>query len=153
MNASMDLDRSTRNPALSRALEQLAKTGSDAAKDAVLEEIQRATYLIAVAREGALASNDTATGADGAALPQQSELQILTAEQDDLQFLPLFTDWQEIADYTNLDVQGLVMPAGDAWRFALADGNYDGVVINPAGDALPLGKPLLEFLARAASAS
>lgn len=150
MNAAMDRDRSTVNPALSRALENLAKDPSSGpAQDAVLAELPLATFLVAVALEESAREGEAGQEgkeADGA--PQASELQILTAEQDDLQFLPLFTDWQEIADYTDLDVKGLVMTARDAWAFALEDGAYDGVVINPAGNALPLGKPLLEFLAR-----
>ena len=142
MKASMDLERKIENPALVEALEKMAADPTDAAKDAVLAEIQRATYLVAVVGEGEAAAPPEG---DGAALLEQ-ELEILTAEQDDLHFLPLFTDWQAIADYTDMTIHGLVMPARDAWSFALQDGGYDGVVINPAGNALPLGKPLLEFL-------
>lgn len=146
MKASMDRNRSTENPALARALERLANDpASDAAKDVVLAELRLATFLIAVTAEEAREGGEDTEG-DGAA-PQASELQILTAEQDDLQYLPLFTDWQEIAGFTDLEVQGLIMAARDVWAFALEDG-YDGVVINPNGNALPLGKPLLEFLSR-----
>ena len=41
----------------------------------------------------------------------------------------------------------MVLPAKDAWQFALQGLTYDGVVINPAHNALPLARPMVEYLA------
>jgi hypothetical protein len=76
---------------------------------------------------------------------------VLSAGKDGKNYLVLFTDWKALQLYTNQKVSGRVLPSKDAWAFALQGKTYDGVVINPAHNALPLERPMLEFLAREAT--
>jgi hypothetical protein len=148
VEASIDLTQSIENPDLVRALERLAADTSDAAKDEVVAQLQRATFLMVILKD----ELETPEENQGPVVfDKGSRIQILTAESDDGNvFLPLFTDWQAIRDYTEDPVNGLIMPAKDAWAFALHDEIYEGVVINPAGEPLPLGRPMVEFLLAAA---
>lgn len=141
-----DLSQPVENPALVDAIERMASDNSDAAKDAVLAEIQRATYLLAVVADETMIEPGEEDG-EGT-IAKGKEIEFVIAESDGLQFLPLFTDWKAIADYTGeMAVDGMVMSADEAWKFALQeDAAYDGAVINPGGNALPLGRPMLEFL-------
>lgn len=133
------------NPALSRALERLATDTSSEAKEEVLTEIQRATYLVAILTDGADMEPTEVPGE--VIFKKGTQIQVLEAESDGLSFLALFTDRGEIAEYTDVKVTAMILPAAEAWAFALQDGaSYDGAVINPAGHPLPLGRPLLEFL-------
>ena len=61
--------------------------------------------------------------------------------------LPLFTDWDALRQWTDEPVSGLVMPAAEAWAFALTDETYTGVVVNPATDGLVFGPAALAQLA------
>jgi hypothetical protein len=146
VQASIDLTKAIENPDLVRALARLATDTSDAAKDEVVAQLQRATFLVAIL------GDETEIPEDGQVVFQKgSRIQILTAESDDgSTFLPLFTDWRAIRDYVDDPVNGMVMPAKNAWAFALHDKLYEGVVINPVGDTLPLGRPMVEFLLAAA---
>lgn len=144
MDAQRDLTQPVENPALLRALARLLSDPTEAAKDEVVSELRQATYLVA------MISDELEIPADHhgqTVFGEGSEIQVLIAETDDgVAFLPLFTDWQAIGDYTDEKVNAIVMPAAEAWAFALHDEVYQGAVINPAGDALPLGRPMLEFL-------
>ena len=77
-----------------------------------------------------------------------SKFGVLSAGKDGKNFLVLFTDWRALRAHTKLEVTGWVLPAKDAWSFALQGTTYDGVVINPAHNALPLARPMLEYLSR-----
>jgi hypothetical protein len=44
----------------------------------------------------------------------------------------------------------MIMPASEAWDFALRD--YDGAVVNPGSHSLQLGRDQLEELRRASAA-
>ena len=70
-------------------------------------------------------------------------------------YLLLFTDWDAIRAYTKEDVTAIVLPAKDAWSFfstTLAATN-EGIVINPAHNALPLRKPMISYFTAASRKS
>ncbi len=141
---SLDLKQEIKNPDLVRALERLVTDTSIAAKNELLKHLQGATFLVAVLSES-LKFHEKEEGKT--ILARGSHLDVLTAENEEgLTFLPLFTDWQQLNEYTDLGVSGWVLPAQEAWAFAMQDPNCEGAVINPAGNPLPIGKPMLEFL-------
>ena len=62
-------------------------------------------------------------------------------------YLPIFTDWQEIAKFTKEPVNTLVMPAEDLWGFVLNQKSFHGAVLNPADKkALPLDRAMIQSL-------
>ncbi len=111
----------------------------------MLTEIQRATYLVAILTEGAEMERSEIPGE--VIFKKGTQIQVLEAESDGMSYLALFTDRSQITDYTDVKVTAMILPAAEAWAFALQDhAGYDGAVINPAGDPLPLSLPLLQFL-------
>ncbi len=140
----VDLNTPVENPALVAALARVAAENTDDAKDALLAEIQQANYLAAMLTEGLSRSAGDQPGQ--VTIEQGSKLGVLCAESEGRNFLVLFSDWAAIKAYTDLKVSGWVLPARDAWALALQGETYDGVVINPAHNALPMERPLLEFL-------
>ena len=140
----VDLNQSVENPALVAAMERVARENSNSAKDALLRELQHANY-IAVMFADDLKARESSPGQ--VTIEKGSKFGVLYAERDGKTYLVLFTDWQALYAYTQLKVSGWILPAKDAWRFALQGSTYDGVVINPAHNALPLARPMIEYLA------
>lgn len=141
----INLNQAIENPALVAAMSRVAKDGSDSAKDALLQELRRANYLAAMFADG-MKTQEKSPGVKEVA--KGSKFGVLSAGKDGKNYLVLFTDWQALRSYTQLEVSGWVLPAKDAWTFALQGATYDGVVINPAHNALPLARPMLEYLAK-----
>jgi len=139
----VDLNKPVENPALVQAMERVASDGSDQAKDALLTELRRANFLAAILTDE---MKTTSTEPGLTTIEKGSRIKFLAAGKDSKQYLPLFSDWQAIRAYTDLNVSALVLPAVDAWSFALQGDTYQGVVINPAHNALPLERPMLQFL-------
>lgn len=141
----VNLNQAVDNPALVAAMERVARENSDASKDGLLRELQHANYLAAMfadglkAREKSLGQIEIAKG---------SKFGVLSAGKDGKNYLVLFTDWQALRAYTQGQVSGWVLPAKDAWQFALQGSAYDGIVINPAHNALPLTRPMVEYLSK-----
>lgn len=146
LKAPVDMNKPVENPALVTAIQRVATDGSNTAKDQLLFELQRANYLAAMLDVGLKKSPSSKVGET--TIQKGSTFGVLSAGKAGKNYLVLFTDWKALQLYTNQKVSGWVLPSKDAWAFALQGKTYDGVVINPAHNALPLERPMLEFLAR-----
>ncbi len=145
VKSPVDLNQPVENPALVAAMDRVAREPSDSSKDALLKELQQANYLAAMLTDGM----KTSTNSLGqVTIEKGSKFGVLTAGKDGKNFLVLFTDWRALRAYTQLEVSGWVLPAKDAWLFALEGNSYEGVVINPSHNALPLARPMLEYLSK-----
>lgn len=136
------------NPNLVAAMERVAQENSDEAKDELLLQLQKANFLAAVFTEGLNVSEGEESGQS--TIEEGSTFSVMSAENAGKQFLVLFTDWRALGQYTEQKVSGWVLPSIDAWSFALQSDTYDGLVINPAHNALPLERPMIEYLAHQA---
>jgi len=145
----MDLNTAVENPSLVHAMNRVVAEDSAAAKDLLLLELQRANYLAAMLPDGNNKSLGIKPGQT--TLNKGTRFGVLSAGKNGKNYLVLFSDWKALKAYTKLEVTGWVLPARDAWSFALQGSTYDGVVINPAHNALPLERPMLEFLSRNAA--
>lgn len=143
-HSSVDLNRPVTNPALMQAMSRVAKDGSDASKDALLAELQRANYLVAIYSDRLSPGQKQRDGL--MLIPKGRQMDVITAGKDGKHYLLLFTDWEALSAYTDKAVSVWVLPARDAWDFVLQDKTFDGVVINPAHNALPLQRPMVEYL-------
>ncbi len=140
----LDLDKAVENPALVRAMDQVAKDNSAEARDQLVGELQQAEFLAALLPDD---GKTPFTGPPGAVVMSKgTQFDVLAAGKDGKTFLLLFTDWAQLRMYSNKNVTGWVLPASDAWAFGLQKG-FDGVVINPAHNALPLRREMVEYLA------
>lgn len=140
---SFDLNQPITNPDLVAALDALMQADTAATRQQVAVQLDWAIYLVAIL-------DDELRPTPGDA-PEQVMLQagsrfgVLTADDGaGGQLLPIFTDWEAVRSWAARPVSALVMPAGDAWQFAVA-GSYTGVLVNPAGQAVFLP---LEVVAR-----
>lgn len=151
--AKLDLNTPVANAALSLAMERLARDTSDAAKDGLLIELNKANYLaLSVGKDlsGAIASPQ-----GQAMLPAGARFDLVLAGKQGKNYLVLFTDWEAIRAYTKEDVTAIVLPAREAWSFfsTTLAATCEGIVINPAHNALPLRKPMISYLTAAARKS
>ena len=145
----LDLNKPVANAELSLAMDRLTHDNSDAAKDALLIELNKANYLALSVGKGL--SEGIASSNGQALLPAGARFELLMAGKQGKNYLLLFTDWDAIRAYTKEDVTAIVLPAKDAWSFfstTLAATN-EGIVINPAHNALPLRKPMISYLTAA----
>jgi hypothetical protein len=141
--SGLDLNRPVENPALLQAINAVVADPSDSTKDRLLLELNRAIYI------AAMLTDDLKRKALEPGLVEiqaGSRFEVLCAAKGGKKFILLFTDWHALKAYSDLQVSGWVLPAKDAWSFALEGSTYDGVVINPAHNALPLERPMLQFL-------
>lgn len=151
--AKLDLNKPVVNAGLSLAMDRLTHDNSDAAKDALLLELNKANYLAVSVGKGL--SEGMASSNGQALLPTGARFDLLMAGKQGKNYLLLFTDWDAIRAYTKEDVTAIVLPAKDAWSFfstTLAATN-EGIVINPAHNALPLRKPMISYLTAASRKS
>lgn len=146
VSSPVDLDKSVENTALVAAMERVARENSDSAKDELLRELQHANYLAAMFADG-LKTREKSPGQ--IEIAKGSNFGVLTAGKDGKNYLVLFTDWPALRAYTQWEVSGWLLPAKEAWQIALQGSTYDGVVINPAHNALPLARPMVEYLSKA----
>ena len=151
--AKLDLNKAVVNTGLSLAMDRLTRDNSDAAKDALLLELNKANYLAVSVGKGL--SEGIASSNGQALLPAGARFDLLMAGKQGKNYLLLFTDWDAIRAYTKEDVTAIVLPAKDAWPFfsSMFGATYEGIVINPAHNALPLRKPMIAYLAAASRKS
>ncbi len=141
--SSIDVNNAVENPALVAAMDRVAHEGSDEAKDELLKQLLHANYLAAMFADGLKVSS---LDSDHQTIEKGSTFGVLSAESEGKNFLVLFTDWNALGQYTDQEVSGWILPSKSVWLFALQGNTYDGVVINPAHNALPLERPMLEYL-------
>lgn len=148
----VDVNTPVTNPNLVAAIQRLKTDSSLAAKDALLVELNRANFLVAIFTDE---MHTTEPDKDGkVTIEKDSLIKVLnTSDGNGNMYLPLFTDWDAIWKYIDQPVNTLIFPSQDAWHWALNMGEYQGVVINPAEDALPLNRSQIEYLAREQAAN
>ena len=140
----LDLDKAVENPALVRAMDDLAAGNTEAARDRLVGELQHGEFLAAIIPDD---GKTPLTGPPGATIVSKgARFGVLASTRDGKSYLLLFTDWAQLRTYTNKNVTGWVLPASEAWAFGLAKG-FEGIVVNPAHDALPLGHEMVQYLA------
>lgn len=137
-----DINQAVSNPALSAALDALTRADTAATRQQAALEIGRATYLVAILDDEIRSTPGRGPGE--ATWQAGSRFGVLTADDgQDGQVLPLFTDWDAIRAWANRPVSALVMPAAEAWAFALAGDTYSGVVLNPAQQGIFIAREAL----------
>ncbi|MGE4545962.1 MAG: SseB family protein [Pedobacter sp.] len=142
----VDVNTPVTNPKLVAAIQRLKLDASDEAKDALLIELNKANYLVAIFSDEMHTSEPGENGR--VTVEKDSIIKVLnTSDGEGNMYLPLFTDWEAIGKYIDQPVDTLIFPSQDAWYWALNMGEYHGVVINPAEDALPLSRAQIEYLA------
>ena len=129
---SIDINTPVRNPALTAALATDVLHNTPATRRAATAELMKATFLVAIltqeVREKPVAPGQVTWQAG-------SRFSVLLSNDGQGgKVLPLFTDWDALRQWTDEPVSGLVIPAAEAWAFALTDETYTGVVVNPATD-------------------
>jgi hypothetical protein len=148
-NSNIDVNQPIYNPSLVNAMARVATEGSDEAKDELLAELQQANYIAAMFTDGLKVSPSSEESQE--TIEKGSTFGVLSAEKDGKNYLVLFTDWEALGAYTDKKVSGWILPSKEAWSFSLQGNTYDGVVINPAHNALPLERPMLEYLSHHAN--
>lgn len=142
----VDVNVAVTNPNLVAAIERLKGDVSDEAKDALLVELNKSNYLAAIFTDEMHASEPDENGKS--VIEKDSTIKVLnTSDNNGNIYLPLFTDWDALRKYIDQPVNTLVFPPQDAWHWALEMGDYHGIVINPAENALPLNKEQIQYLA------
>ena len=142
----VNLNQPVENPALISALKHSSTDHSTKARGQLFQAVQGAIYLVAILTDE-MKTTPNPDEPGRMTIGQGSTIKFITASKGGKHYLPLFTDWPAIRTYTQQQVSGLVMPAQDAWAFALQDATYQGVVINPGPQCLEMERPMLEQLA------
>lgn len=142
----VDVNTPVTNPSLVAAIQRLKADSSNEAKDSLLIELNQANFLVAIFSDEMHTSEPDGDGK--VTIEKDSIIKVLnTSDGNGNMYLPLFTDWEAIGKYIEQPVNTLIFPSQDAWHWALNMGEYHGVVINPAEDALPLSRAQIEYLA------
>lgn len=145
----VDLNKPIENPELVKAIDALMTYTSEQTQRNLEIELRKAVYLLPFLADNNFHASEP--DSEGRAIIEKDSLMkvLLASDAQSNPLLPLFTDWVHIGAWTKEAVNTLVLPAKDAWDFAL-NGQYAGVVINPGGNALPLSKEALVELSKAA---
>ena len=127
------------NPKLLSAIEKHLDDNSDETYNELVIQLRKGKYL-------AVMMNDNMKVVDGI-VQQGSTLSLGLIEDDEgKMLLPLFTDWVHLAQSAP-GKGGFVMDAD--WAFSMGKEQFDGVVINHTGMALPIYQKALSNLLNA----
>ena len=144
--SSTDINTPVNNPALTTALADNARHDTPDTRRALTAQLMQATFLVAILTSEVQEEPAAAPGQVTWEVGSRFSV-LLSGDGQGGRRLPLFTDWEALRQWTDEPVSGLVMPAAEAWAFALADNTYTGVVVNPATDGLVFGPAALAQLA------
>lgn len=148
----VDVSTPVTNPDLVAAIQRLKTDSSIETKDVLLIELNKANFLVAIFSDEMHTSEPDKDGK--VTIEKDSIIKVLnTSDAEGHMYLPLFTDWEAIGKYIDKPVNTLIFPSQDAWHWVLNMGEYHGVVINPAEDALPLSRAQIEYLANEITAN
>ena len=124
------------NPELLAAIRKIASDQSAEAQQELTMALQRGLYLVPVF-----------TGRIDTDPADDEALQVLVCtDQNDAEFLPLFTDEDSLKAWTSEEVSAMVLTAPEAWDLILTQPECAGGVINPGQAALPLNREMVTLL-------
>ena len=115
-----------KNDNLTAAILNLSSTPSPEARDNLYKELNRAIYLVPLVKPE--------SGGNANITP----VIVQTPKGEKLQ--AIFSSQQELSNSKLQGVTVIEMHATELWKIVGANGNIDGVVLNPARNALPLNK-------------
>jgi len=142
----VDLNKPVENPRLVAALVAFEKNQGDETRQTLWKELKSAVYLIPV-RADKLATTPPDKSGKMTVTEDSPISFFMSPDKAGNPFLPIFTDWQEIAKFTKEPVNTVVMPADDLWGFVLNQKGFHGAVLNPADKkALPLDRVMIQSL-------
>jgi hypothetical protein len=141
----VDLDQPIENPSLVTMIDAFAVKPDQQHLRRLLSELNHAVFLVVTLLDEAKMSSGDTPGLT--TFEKGSLIKLLEfSGPSGGRALPLFTDWKAIRAWTDQEVSAFVMPANQAWSFALE--NYEAAVVNPAGPSLPLDRQQIAELAR-----
>ena len=144
----ININQPVTNPALTAALDALIHADTADTRQQVALQIGQSTYLVAIFDS----ELQTTPGIEPGQVTIEAGSRfsvLLCGDGQGGQVLPLFTDWAAIRSWTAKPVSALVMPAAEAWQFALA-GSHSGIVINPANQGIFFPRDAVQRLAAVA---
>ncbi len=150
----IDVSKPVSNPRLTAAMDKLEIEKSNSAQDSLFVELNKANY-IALAMN--FPTNDqTSNSKAQITLPAGTKFDLLLTGKDGKKYLLLFTDWDAANKYIerrhpNEKFTGVILPSTEAWDFfnGTLSSICEGIVINPAHNALVLNKRLVNSLVQA----
>jgi len=124
------------NPTLVAAIAKIVNDQSEEAQHELTFELERGLYIVPVFSS----RSDTDC-------PDDEAVQVLVCtDENDAEFLPLFTDEAALKAWTTEAVSGMVLTAPEAWDFILSQPDCAGGVVNPGDAGLPLSREMITLL-------
>ncbi|ACM19352.1 hypothetical protein Geob_0990 [Geotalea daltonii FRC-32] len=141
--SNIDVNKPVENPDLVAAIQNHANHNSNESTVELVEAIRKAVFLAAIDERGL---NKQEIGKGEIEIQKGSKFGILEVQDsDNRRLLTLFTDWKEFQNYAPSHFSGLIMPSNQVSSY-VQTGSYDGVVINPGGNALPIYRNLIAHI-------
>lgn len=124
------------NPMLLLAIKNYSENNSDETANELVKQLKVATFLAAM-------MDDSMKVIDGIVQEGSTFSLGIIKDDDGKSLLPIFTDWVHLSESVP-GKSGFVM--GAEWAFSMGKNQFDGVVINHTGMALPIYKGFLASL-------
>lgn len=138
-----DVNKPVVNPGLKNAFKKFELKKSETTLQGIIKEIKAATFLVLINSKDL---NTQSNGTGKVLFEKGSIIKFLnTFDEQNNQFLPVFTDWIEIDLWltSRENVAGWMMTADDV--FAIVNsGSYKGLVINLCSDKWEMNKDQIE---------
>ena len=132
-----NVNQQVENPSLVASIDVHHKQQSTESAAALIQELRSAHFLAPM--------DPTELGLHEGLTQDESKLAVALMTTDDGSvLLPLFTDLEHFSKNAP-EMSGLVLEAMDAYAFAISS-EFDGVVINPGGKALPVNSDMLAHI-------
>ena len=139
-----NLNEKVTNPNLKSAIELLKKSETKESKILFFTELNQSRYLIPIVANSIETDGSTE---DIKKIKQGSLIKFIAVKGSDGKLiLPAFTDWDAIKKYIKQPVDVVVFEPKKIWSFVLQMGDYNGVILNPGTDNIPLEVGLIGYL-------
>jgi len=124
------------NPELLVAMDRITKELSEETQHNLTLQLQRGLYLVPVF-----------TGRIDIEPTDDEAVQVLVCtDENDAEYLPLFTDETALRGWTSEKVSAMILTAPEAWDFILSQPECFGGVVNPGTAGLPLNRDMVAIL-------
>lgn len=131
-----DITKPIENPELVKAIDDYYESNCEKNKDRLHYFLSHAKFLVIINNDELEVEN---VERNEYRIKKDSLIKFTTiSDEAGNRYYPVFTDWKNLQQYTAVKADGLIMTSREVFKFAMADKDSKGIIVNPASSELLL---------------
>ncbi|AIW14114.1 SseB family protein [Vibrio tubiashii] len=134
------------NSSLTAAVQAFKDNSNDATREKLMESLTNASYLIASNPSRQITEPDS----QGYVFKDvDSEWDLLSIEDESgKSLLPIFSNWNELKQFFDFPVTGVVVKGKNVWELVLRSNDYEAILVDPISTSIELNRETLEYMSK-----